>query len=677
MSLPPIEVLSDGDDDDDSVNAEQILSLEESERRATAKSVYADVWNKFYEWANEDSILIIRSLRAPSNQHAQQRQSKPPRKVHEQRVAWRKPVVRIPSPEGYSEDSPPYEACTPIPRNVIMQRTSSTPFVPYGDEPSFPHDKYLEPFDNFDWDPPGRLEAMMRDPDLEIIQVEAMYRLHREYGMTLAQIDKTRVLPPTHRPEYFRTGLLWRSTQRDPLIWPGMSSRHLEADHEQTLSQSEAIVRPLALPPHITSHAPHVHDYQSRFELMHDIFCPSLSCIQPVCELHELDKVGLIRRPQPTKTSKDMLLENCHPCGSSCFRSVDLEDLRHHVSWEDDARKELEFLFSLMPDASPCGIAVTADRPCWEIFVFRKDFFRAISNKHLQNRSLVKLRAPDLNNHNIHEAHVGLEPCRHKGPCNIDCLCFTDEVWCQRSCSCELDCKLRLPGCDCDPRQIRCCEHDECLCKRAMRECDPELCKCRATKGKVQDKRRQPDPRVRYDIEEPTLIPCKNVNIQLAKYVEVEVKTSDWGFGAFAEKKIPRHTFLTEYVGQFMDDFAASAKDYIHKHTQRNYAYGLNDTPHNTKTKSDPYSPVTLDAQYAGNFARFLNHSSTPNCETRYTNVHGDLHMALYTIRSVDPGSELCLSYGASYWGDTWSTAKVSSTSAESQLMEEDEIMPE
>lgn len=59
---------------------------------------------------------------------------------------------------------------------------------------------------------------------------------------------------------------------------------------------------------------------------------------------------------------------------------------------------------------------------------------------------------------------------------------------------------------------------------------------------------------------------------------------------------------------------------------------------------------LTIDGQAYGNWIRYLNHRSKPNCDPFPLWMHGSIHIALRTNRAIEAGEELCYNYGAPYW---------------------------
>jgi histone-lysine N-methyltransferase NSD2 len=52
-------------------------------------------------------------------------------------------------------------------------------------------------------------------------------------------------------------------------------------------------------------------------------------------------------------------------------------------------------------------------------------------------------------------------------------------------------------------------------------------------------------------------------------------------------------------------------------------------------------------------FSRFMNHSCDPNCITQKWTVNGDTRVGLFTLRDVEPGTELTFNYQLECVGTT------------------------
>jgi len=103
-------------------------------------------------------------------------------------------------PKGIALPHPRYEFCTPSVQSIAIRMESAAfdeidtvQFVPFADDPAFNTLEYLSAFKFFAW-------QVLADPDAEVIQFEALRRLHLGHGLSLDDIDATNVLPRCVRP---------------------------------------------------------------------------------------------------------------------------------------------------------------------------------------------------------------------------------------------------------------------------------------------------------------------------------------------------------------------------------------------------------------------------------------------------------------------------------------------
>ncbi|KAJ7824053.1 hypothetical protein B0H13DRAFT_1919326 [Mycena leptocephala] len=117
------------------------------------------------------------------------------------------PTVTPQSPSSTPEYTEILDYATGTTKRVPMQRFQHTstaprarkishdedphdmPFVPFADDPTFDHARYLKAYQDFSW----RTSAL--DPDLEVVVVETARRLRTEHQMLYQHIDETGVLP--------------------------------------------------------------------------------------------------------------------------------------------------------------------------------------------------------------------------------------------------------------------------------------------------------------------------------------------------------------------------------------------------------------------------------------------------------------------------------------------------
>ena len=137
------------------------------------------------------------------------------------------------------------------------------------------------------------------------------------------------------------------------------------------------------------------------------------------------------------------------------------------------------------------------------------------THDHLRRRDRSHLRSvspsrepsvsaePTLNHASFHSN----APCTHAGPCSPDtgCPCSMNNAHCTRTCRCSRECKCpslvlcpslrihvvigarRWQGCHCHSHLVKsykkhrdkvvpACATDLCPCRKARRECDPDVC---------------------------------------------------------------------------------------------------------------------------------------------------------------------------------------------------------
>lgn len=116
-------------------------------------------------------------------------------------------------------------------------------------------------------------------------------------------------------------------------------------------------------------------------------------------------------------------------------------------------------------------------------------------------------------------------------------------------------------------------------------------------------------------------------NQKLSKHEDAEIKivsTSTRGFGALSVKDIPEDTFVIEYVGDLINatEFNKRMKAKIDNKDKEFYFLTV---------EGDLY----VDAEPAGNLARFINHSCDPNCITRKITVDGNTRIGIFSNQRI------------------------------------------
>ena len=129
---------------------------------------------------------------------------------------------------------------------------------------------------------------------------------------------------------------------------------------------------------------------------------------------------------------------------------------------------------------------------------------------------------------------------------------------------------------------------------------------------------------------------CRNRKFQNHEYADVyPIKTEDRGYGLCAGTFLPKGTFVIQYIGEVysIDSEYGQKKLNEYKNSTCTYLMSL--------SKNEVIDPTTK-----GNFARFINHSCEPNCETQKWHVLGEICVGIFTLRDIQPDEELTFNYG-------------------------------
>lgn len=114
-------------------------------------------------------------------------------------------------------------------------------------------------------------------------------------------------------------------------------------------------------------------------------------------------------------------------------------------------------------------------------------------------------------------------------------------------------------------------------------------------------------------------------------------RTRTIGWGVRALEKIPKGSFVCEYVGEVLSNSDWREDDA--------YLFSLSDKPDGLHH---------IDGRSYGNVSRFLNHHCEPNLvPVRFFNDHQDVNfprIAFFTQKAVVPGEQLCFDYGPGFW---------------------------
>ncbi|KIM45374.1 hypothetical protein M413DRAFT_442043 [Hebeloma cylindrosporum] len=625
----------------------EIIDVDEIDRqqqRDYAYDVYLEVSKSFYTWEREDASQALAGL---ARNHTKRKSSRRPFPTHD--LQYQEGEKRIPftvekwtshSHEKQSITSEPilvvaqgwdpypqYTACTPTstslsgPPNPHLRAS----FAPYADDVRFKLEPFLADFEDFAW------QNDFPDPDSELIQLEVVRRLvFHEKKFSYNDIDELQIFPFPVR-ENNRAGLVSYALQRD-FCWlaPHDSDEQLQRSYvDDSLDLYGELTKDLPL------------------------FCPSLSCLKSFCSIHGFSNPVFPSKPKVTTAAMmDQTSRKKHPpCKRDCYQSMEFGHLNMVNShWSREEVTLFASVIKLTPDTFPCDLAVICRKPCFEVYIQRRNTFSdediASYNRDMEEQKqasaeseakVIELYEDELIDQGRDIAITMVTACYHLGACNQfadKCLCFQKRQRCQRGCRCAKTCELRFKGCRCShkktPRGVRVCgPSTNCPCRLRNRECDPELCKgCNARSDSSGDKKN-----------------CKNVDIQKGRFQQIWIKKSAYGLGAFAVDNIAKDKFIGEYVGEtYIDASLPTFLSPMQKHVGLNYLFTYTENP-------EEGDNISLDSWNIGNETRYLNDDyERSNCLAKTYFVNGSYRIALFTLKQVRSGDALTLSYGDKYW---------------------------
>ncbi|KAM5545791.1 hypothetical protein V8D89_000829 [Ganoderma adspersum] len=495
-------------------------------------------------------------------------------------------AVTLPTPY------PSYESCTPTVRNILHgDDPHAMSFLPFADDPSFDPTDYVLDHKCLAW------QEGSRDTDLLEIVLETARRLHFGHGMSIEEIDDTGILPRLWTTSA-GWGAIWHGRMSDPILWPG-SSRSSNP--------------PLPdLPP------PERHNLQTRLQDYLTLWCPNVDCTEAHCLPHASEQYELdLRRPHRSGDQPFRLLPATVSCGPRCGAAGEnMDDIR----WTEEEIRELKVICYVSPPTTPCVLAHMCRKPCREVAALCRGFGDAgIADDGALGAPIEPVfRDPKS------PGFVPNAPCAHAGPCTLDtqCACSVNGTYCTRSCRCATTCARRWKGCHCPGvvmkghkrhKKTKARSTDTCPCKKARRECDPDVCT-------------------------PCGKSCRNMQIQQRRSKNVSVGRSDHGLGLFLDEWAKEGDLVSEYVGELIYEPTFQCRSQLADHVKRSYAFGLN-------------SEMSVDSTKAGNPARFINHAPhrKANLEVSIMLVHGEQRIGIYARKNIASGTELFMDYGPDF----------------------------
>jgi len=126
----------------------------------------------------------------------------------------------------------------------------------------------------------------------------------------------------------------------------------------------------------------------------------------------------------------------------------------------------------------------------------------------------------------------------------------------------------------------------------------------------------------------------KEVGLNETEYTIATSTIPNAGNGAFANIPLPKGTVLGKYRGKKL------SKAQYERLENDSYVWEL----------SSPHGPIYMDAANPahGNWLRFLNDSRDRRVNVEPYQYRGNIYYR--TIRNINPGQELFISYGDNYW---------------------------
>lgn len=226
-----------------------------------------------------------------------------------------------------------------------------------------------------------------------------------------------------------------------------------------------------------------------------------------------------------------------------------------------------------------------------------------------------------------HDKRTAFQACRHLGHCTDTCPCVMSHVTCEKSCICSPSCPRRWRGCACK-RTGGSCSKETCICVKANRECDVDLChSCGAYEVL--------DPMNRHTVDKPRADGCQNVWLQRdAPKRTLLGRSAVAGFGLFMGEDVKNAAFLGEYKGEVITSDEADRRGKLYDKRGVSFLFNLN-------------MNQVIDATRAGNKFRYVNHSSKrPNCGAKVLMAGCTHRIGMFAKRDLKAGEELFFDYG-------------------------------
>jgi [histone H3]-lysine36 N-dimethyltransferase NSD2 len=126
-------------------------------------------------------------------------------------------------------------------------------------------------------------------------------------------------------------------------------------------------------------------------------------------------------------------------------------------------------------------------------------------------------------------------------------------------------------------------------------------------------------------------------NRRLQKNISPSLKlvpTPGKGWGIFAGEDIQAGTFIIEYIGEIIDRETQNKRLLEAKERGEHHAYMM-----------EINSNEIIDARFASNLARFVNHCCDPNAQLQRWSINGFTRIGIFAIKDIKEGTEVSYDY--------------------------------
>ncbi len=124
------------------------------------------------------------------------------------------------------------------------------------------------------------------------------------------------------------------------------------------------------------------------------------------------------------------------------------------------------------------------------------------------------------------------------------------------------------------------------------------------------------------------------------RFIDQEV-----GLGVFTMQRIPPCSYVGEYTGIVRERKRKHLKNKVYCVRYGAWQLGR--------------QKFIIDAEKGGNFARFINHSATPNLSLQSVYWRGMPRMIFIALQEIEEGAQLTFDYGIFFWKECQQTPKM------------------